>query len=280
MTEAIRRKKVMIVDDSPIVLAVTKFTLESAGYDVVTHPRPSGSITLILQEAPDLLLVDVNMPGLNGDSLVKMLGSTQSNNETIVLLHSSLSDEVLSQKVKASRAHGYIRKTDNQQALIRSVNRWLRPGSASGNHPISMNLADESRATTSGKLAVASDASNCSGKVLLVDHEMVRLSDLRRLLVTAPCTVEFALSGKEAIRRLQSETPPDVVVLGWLVTAPLGDDVVREALRLSPRWKSRFIIVHNNQVDAGLYQQVTRIPQPVTEVTLRGAIQNCLKLAS
>lgn len=285
MTEANRRKKIMIVDDSPVVLAVTRFTLESAGYEVVTHPRPSGSITLILQEAPDLLLVDVNMPGLNGDSLVKMLGSTQSNNETVVLLHSSLSDEVLAQKVKSSHAHGYIRKTDNQQALIRSINRWLRPGSASGNHAIRANLMDvpdrssDSRTAASGKLEIAGDA-GCSGKVLLVDHEMVKLSDLRRLLVSQPCTVEFALSGKETLRRLQGESPPDVVVLGWLEATPSCDDVIREALRLSPRWKSRLIVVHDNKIDARLNQQVTRIPCPITEAALRGAIQNCLKLAS
>lgn len=273
----------MIVDDSQVVLAVTRVVLESAGYEVVTHARPSGSITLILKEAPDLLLVDVNMPGLNGDSLVKMLGSTQSNNETVVLLHSSLSDEVLAQKVKASHAHGYIRKTDNQQALIRQVNRWFRPGSTSGNHLIKNDALDQvsnTHSSGSDRVSGAAESAGCSGKILLVDHEMVKLSELRRLLISQPCTVEFALSGKEALRRLQSECPPDVVLLGWLVAAPSCDEVIREAIRLSPRWKLRLIIVHDNKIDAHLYQQIARVPCPVTEAALRGAIQNCLKLAS
>lgn len=283
MTEAPRRKKIMVVDDSQVVLAVTRFVLESAGYEVVTHPRPSGSITLILQEAPDLLLVDVNMPGLNGDSLVKMLASTQANNETVVLLHSSLSDEVLAQKVKASHAHGYIRKTDNQQALIRQINRWFRPGSTSGNHSIRTDAADQGTDPSSSGSERATglgESAGGSGKILLVDHEMVKLSALRRLLVSQTCTVEFALSGKEALRRLQSESPPDVVLLGWLVAPPSCDDVIREAIRLSPRWKSRLVVVHENKIDAHLYQQIARVPYPVTEAALRGAIQNCLKLAS
>lgn len=283
MAEESRRRKIMIVDDSQVVLAVTRVVLESAGYEVVTHARPSGSITLILKEAPDLLLVDVNMPGLNGDSLVKMLGSTQSNNETVVLLHSSLSDEVLAQKVKASRAHGYIRKTDNQQALIRQVNRWFRPGAASGNHSIKNDAAEDSadsRSAGSDQVSAVAGSPGFSGKILLVDHEMVKLSNLRRLLLSQPCTVEFALSGKEAVRRLQSECPPDVVLLGWLVAAPSCDEVIREALRLSPRWRSRLIVVHDNKIDAHLYHQIARVPCPVTEAALRGAIQDCLKLAS
>ena len=286
------RKKVMIVDDSEIVLEVARYALQSAGYDVVTHPRPAGCITLILQEQPDLLLIDVNMPGLNGDTVVKMLGSTRASADMIVLLHSSLDDEVLAKKATASRAHGYIRKTESPQDMVRRVSRWLRPGTAtSGTHPLRSATSETGARTSDPKVAVSGSffaADRIAGKILLADQDMVELSDLRRLLKSQPGAVEFALSGKEVLRRLQSDNPPDVVVLGRLTGAPTAKDVVREAAQLNARWNSRFIIVHDgalnlqgdalNVVLAGY--AFTHLRRPLTEMSLCGAIQNCLQYAS
>lgn len=284
MMESSQRRKVMIVDDSEIVLAVTQYALESAGYQVIAHPRPAGCITLILQEEPDLLLIDVNMPGLNGDTVVKMLGSTQSKSDMVVLLHSSLPDEVLAQKAIAVHAHGYVRKSDNPQSLIRQINRWMRPSNRSGSHTIGADIMDQSssakeasRVAFSGRVATPEPAAS---KILLADHEMVKLSDLRRLLASQPGSVEFALSGKEVLRRIQSNAPPDVVLLGWLISPPGCDEVVREALRLSPRWRSRFIIVHDNKIDAHISREIARLSSPITELALRGAIQNCMQFTS
>lgn len=281
MTGQSLRKKIMIVDDSEIVLAVAQYALEAAGFDVVTHPRPAGCIALVLQQAPDLLLIDVNMPGLNGDTVVKMLGSTQSESEMIVLLHSSLDDDVLAQKASAARAHGYIRKTDNPQDLVRQVSRWLRPGLRSGTHQLSLGkveIADSARPVPNVSGRVTSSTCH-AGKILLVDHEMVELSDLRRLLLSQPGPVEFALSGKELLRRLQSESPPDVVVLGRLVGSPSCDEVLREAIRLEPRWRSRFIRIHDDASDGSNYFDVIHLRRPITAVTLQAAIQRCLQNA-
>jgi CheY-like chemotaxis protein len=285
------RKKVMIVDDSEIVLEVTRGALLSAGYDVVTHPRPTGCITLILQERPDLLLIDVNMPGLNGDTVVKMLASTRSNTEMVVLLHSSLPDEVLAQKAASARAHGYVRKSESVQDMVRQVARWIRPGTNSGTHqlrlaaPETSNRPSDSRLAASGKFLTPD---RISGRILLADHDMVELSGLRKLLAGQPGTVEFALSGKEVLRRLQTDNPPDVVVLGRLTGSPSVDEVASSAARINARWKSRLIIVRdealgkgNEALDALLARYAfTHLRRPLTDTSLCGAIQSCLLCAS
>jgi CheY-like chemotaxis protein len=283
MMDSVQRKKVMIVDDSEIVLEVSRYALESAGYDVVTHPRPAGCIAFILQQAPDLLLIDVNMPGLNGDTLVKMLGATQTNMDMIVLLHSSLADEVLAQKAALSRAHGYIRKSESPLNLVRQVARWMRPGSHSGTHDVKSHVRDATQHASDSRLANATEAmpSGSAVKILLVDHEMVELSQMRRLLISQPGPVEFALSGSEVLRRLKSESPPDIVVLGKLAGAPNRNQVVTEAIRLHPRWRSRLIVVRDEANEPRLEgQHIAQVKRPVTEIALRGAIQSCLKCAS
>jgi CheY-like chemotaxis protein len=292
MIETIRRKKVMIVDDSEIVLAVSRRVLEAAGFEVITHPRPAGCIALILQEAPDLLLVDVNMPGLNGDTVVKMLGSTQANGTMIVLLHSSLQDDILAQKAKSSHAHGYIRKSDNPQVLVREVSRWIRPNAGSGAH--NMDALTASRNSSGTMLAgspvsdlpersFSKDVSAGEGqkKFLLVDHDMLALSEYRQLTRSFSGRTEFALSGTEALRRLQSNSPPDIVVLGRLLGSPDVNDILRAIAQLGTRWKSRCIVLHEEAVhDWPPSLELTRVTCPLTETSLCKAIQGCLKRAS
>ncbi len=318
MIESNQRKKVMIVDDSEVVLTVAQLALESAGFDVVTHPRPAGCIALILQTAPDLLLVDVNMPGLNGDTLVKMLGATQSKSEMIVLLYSSLQADVLEEKANACRAHGFIRKSESQLDLVRQVSRWIRPHAGSGSYNFGSNpklarAGSDSRLMNAGETVLTREGSDSrlmtaareaalaregsdsrlrissgemvaaktAGKILLVDQEMVTLSTYRRLVISQPGPVEFALSGTEVLRRLQSESPPDVVVLGKLNGRPNADEVLREAARLGPRWKARFIVVQEGAGnDRSLPLNATRLRRPITEVSLCSAIQGCLQCAS
>lgn len=337
MTEPTQRKKVMIVDDSEIVLAVAQNALESVGFEVVVHPRPAGCIALVLQEAPDLLLIDVNMPGLNGDTLVKMLGATQANAQMIILLFSSLSADILAEKATASRAHGYIRKSESPTDLVRQVSRWIRPGSGSGAYQFGSNAtlaregsdsrlriaaaeaplardgsvsrmgiavaengvvrdgsdsrlkipavgASAARDVSNSQLrmtAAATARSKSSGRILLVDHEMVTLSEFRRLVMSHPGPVEFALSGSEVLRRLQSECPPDVVVLGTLVGSPSAEELLSQASRLSPRWTTRFIVIHDGATDPRTYLLGnTRLRRPITEASLCDAISDCLQYAS
>lgn len=280
MTGLSLRKKIMVVDDSEIVLAVAQYALQTAGFDVVTHPRPAGCIALVLQEAPDMLLIDVNMPGLNGDTVVKMLGSTQSDSEMVVLLHSSLADDVLARKAAASRAHGYIRKTDNPQDLVRQVTRWVRPGLRGGTQRLSTGRIDINEVREPNRPAASGQftATTChTGKILLVDHEMLELSELRKLLLSQPGSVEFALSGKELLRRLASDSPPDVVILGRLTGSPSCDEVLGSAVRLDPQWKKRIILIHDAPVDTVKYGDVSRLHRPITAGTLFGAVQRCLQ---
>ena len=53
---------ILVVDDSEVVLNVTRTLLEAVGYRVLTHSGPAGCVAVILQEKPDLVLIDVNMP--------------------------------------------------------------------------------------------------------------------------------------------------------------------------------------------------------------------------
>jgi CheY-like chemotaxis protein len=267
---SVRKPKVVVIDDSEIVLEVTRGALEGAGYDVVTHDRPAGCVALILHEKPDLVLMDVQMPGLGGDTIVSVFAKAQPHGETVVLLHSSLSAEVLRTKAAAAGAHGYIQKSGDLFGLVREVNRWLKRVNSSGHMRAALSLStDESRPSgmrpTAGATVVSSTppggdssgrmlAANPMGrrtsgtlpvdapKLLLVDDDMAVLSGYRRQLQAEDIVIEFALSGGQALRRMLSETPPDVVICDMLLPDISGVEVYQRAVASQPSYRQRFAV--------------------------------------
>ena len=67
------KKKILVVDDDPRVLDLTEQILEEEGYDIVTFSTPLGVVKKVQEEKPDLLLMDLNMPALDGDKVCRVL---------------------------------------------------------------------------------------------------------------------------------------------------------------------------------------------------------------
>jgi CheY-like chemotaxis protein len=116
---ASNRKKVLIVDDDLISLAVTQAWLKLAGYEVVTRDSSFGTTAAIKQERPDFVLLDVNMPGLNGDALATLLKSKNADmNRPGIVLFSS--DDVHETRARAQKAGalGAVQKSSDRQRFI------------------------------------------------------------------------------------------------------------------------------------------------------------------
>lgn len=301
---SVRTPKVAVIDDSQVVLEVAKGALENAGYHVVTHDRPAGCVAFILHEKPDLVLMDVNMPGLGGDTIASVLAKAQPMAETVVLLHSSLSAEVLKSKAATPGVHGFIQKSGNLFALVREVNRWLKRLNSSGHMRVATapsgddprSSGTRSAAASSVSLSAESGSSLASDsrdsrdsgtlrleppKVLLVDDDMTVLSGYRRQLQAEDIAVEFALSGTQALRRLLSETPPDAVVCDMLLPDISGVDVYRRALAVEPSYGQRFAVATGASavpVVASFLASFTGpvLRKPIDSARLVQAVRTCL----
>lgn len=191
-------RTILIIDDSEIVLGIAKTVLEEAGYEVTTHRRATGSVGLILQTKPDLVLLDVNMPTLKGDMVARMSMATNKTKATIVVLHSTLPEEELSRLMRESGAHGYIRKTDNSRHFLRQVRRFFD------------DSAPQSIVASSARDAEAFPTSRAvqkSASVLLVDSDMSALSALRQQVQALGHSPSFALSLGQVAAKLKAEKP-------------------------------------------------------------------------
>lgn len=125
----LKRPKVLIVDDSPTIIELTKSHLQNAGYDVVAQTKALGTMVTILREQPDLILLDIEIPLIDGLSLCSLLKQNSSMAklaEIPVIFYSSLSETELSQAVIKCKAQGYIHKRSAMTQVIQKISEFMK----------------------------------------------------------------------------------------------------------------------------------------------------------
>lgn len=78
--------KVFIIDDSNTVVMSTTMAFTDAGHEVGSHRSPFGATSAARQFKPDVILLDVNMPGLNGASLLPIL---RKHTDAMIIYHTT-----------------------------------------------------------------------------------------------------------------------------------------------------------------------------------------------
>lgn len=67
------KKRILIVDDEAVVVRVLKLVLERSGYEVESRPNGQAALERILEQAPDVLITDIEMPRMSGEELCKQI---------------------------------------------------------------------------------------------------------------------------------------------------------------------------------------------------------------
>ena len=66
-------KRILLVDDEPMVLRVLRLQLEKRGFDVETAPNGRAALEIVLATPPDAMVTDIEMPHMTGEELCKSL---------------------------------------------------------------------------------------------------------------------------------------------------------------------------------------------------------------
>ena len=82
-------KKVLVVDDEPVVRAVVRDVLREEGYAVVEAPDGRTMLEILARESPDLVLMDVMMPGIDGREVYRVLRSREDLPDVPVVMMSA-----------------------------------------------------------------------------------------------------------------------------------------------------------------------------------------------
>ncbi len=105
-----KKKKILIIDDDERLLLTTKEIMENEGYEAHTHSQALGSTNVIKDLRPDLILIDINMPALSGESLAQVIKNTMSCKDIPVAFLSSNDEDSLRKSAAEHGLRGYICK--------------------------------------------------------------------------------------------------------------------------------------------------------------------------
>ena len=111
---------IMVIDDDPLFATLVRRRLESEGHSVTYNKGACGALTTARQSCPDVILVDVQMPEIDGPKLVGFLRDRGFGTPRILLM-SSIAEHDLRSAASSYGAHGYICKGWGLDAIASRV---------------------------------------------------------------------------------------------------------------------------------------------------------------
>jgi len=124
----------MVVDDDEEIVEMTRLILESGGYRVIPALSGEEALRVVSSARPDLILLDINMPGMDGWEILKLLkvdDETQGIPVAMFSIKFELRDKVHGLK---EGAFDYITKPFSYDELLERVDRIFRRLSGDGGH--------------------------------------------------------------------------------------------------------------------------------------------------
>ncbi|MBU1084538.1 MAG: response regulator [Candidatus Omnitrophica bacterium] len=119
------QKKILVVDDEPNIVKLIEVRLISAGYDVVTADNGEEGLKKTVSESPDLILLDVTMPGMDGFEVLHKLKTDPKTMHIPVLMLTAMGATQSMLKAQKMRAADYILKPFKGDELLRYIKRYV-----------------------------------------------------------------------------------------------------------------------------------------------------------
>ena len=117
--------KVLIIDDSGTSLMMAKMVLSQEAYDIVTAKDGAEGVAKAVSHRPDLILLDVVMPRMDGFAACRELRARQETRETPILMVTTRGEEANVEQGYAAGCTDYICKPFNPMELLAKVKGYL-----------------------------------------------------------------------------------------------------------------------------------------------------------
>lgn len=119
------RKKVLLVDDSATILMMERMILTKLPYDLVTAVNGEDAVAKALSEHPDLILMDVVMPLMNGFEAVRRIRAQAATRETPIIMVTTRGEMENVEYAYASGCNDYVTKPINSAELVAKMRNFL-----------------------------------------------------------------------------------------------------------------------------------------------------------
>jgi two-component system, cell cycle response regulator DivK len=117
--------KVLIVEDNPANLSLVVFLLQAAGHTVLTATSAEVGMTLARDEQPDLILMDIQLPGMDGLEATGLLKRADATRAIPVVALTALAMKGDEERSRAAGCDGYIAKPIRYKDFLAAVTAQL-----------------------------------------------------------------------------------------------------------------------------------------------------------
>ena len=119
-------KKILIVDDEAVIIEILQFVLEAQGYECMTAFDGEDGLKLAREANPDLIILDVMMPKINGYKISRLLKFDSKYKDIPILMVTARSQENDKLIGEETGADEYITKPFEIEELVNRVNHYLK----------------------------------------------------------------------------------------------------------------------------------------------------------
>jgi len=119
-------KKILAVDDEPDVMSVSVVRLKHLGYEIIPAVDAEKALAILEKDTPDLILLDLLLPKMQGDELCKKLKSDDKfKHIPVIIFTASAIRPSLPEKIKEMGADDCILKPFEPEELLGKVKRFI-----------------------------------------------------------------------------------------------------------------------------------------------------------
>jgi two-component system alkaline phosphatase synthesis response regulator PhoP len=126
MAMEMKARTILIADDEPDILEIINFNLSAEGYQVITASNGNQALESAKLHKPDLIMLDIMMPGKSGLEVCKILRSKKEFDNTIIIFLTALNDDSTEIKGLEMGGDDYINKPISPRVLKSRVNALFR----------------------------------------------------------------------------------------------------------------------------------------------------------
>jgi two-component system nitrogen regulation response regulator NtrX len=245
---------ILVVDDEPDIRELVRDILEDEGHQVAVAENGEAARTQFARNTPDLVLLDIWMPDVDGITLLREWSSGGGLECPIIVMsgHGSLETAIEATRLGA---HDFVQKPISLAKLLSIVNQALEAGKKSGNSPVPAALSSNEPIGSSALMQVlrnkaeqaaqrnlpalisgekGSGRENLarfihsegkrSGEFITLDRSELASGDIRKFVLDA---IQEALNGTLFIPELQDLPGPALEILGQVLEAGMNEQDIR-----------------------------------------------------
>ena len=120
------KKRVLVVDDEPDIRELVQHHLEIEGFEVLSAPDGEKGLFLIQNELPDLIILDLMLPGIDGLEVCRKLNNIESTSDIPIIMLTAKGEEIDIIKGLAYGADDYVTKPFSPRVLMARAKAILR----------------------------------------------------------------------------------------------------------------------------------------------------------